>query len=194
VNAGREFDRALREPFLAHGYNHIMPLSTGFYVTFNAISSAGTILIGVLIGELLRGRLASGKKALVLLLAAGGLLAAGYFSREWVPHVKRLWTASFALYAAGWTCAMMLFFYVVIDIIGFRWWAFPFVVVGVNSIFIYVSSGILNGTIKNVLKPFTDQPLQHLGPWAPVALAGLVLFVQWLLCLFLYCKRIYFKV
>jgi predicted acyltransferase len=164
-------------------------------VTFNAISSAGTILIGVLAGELLRSSWSSGRKALTLLIGGAALFGAGELMRVCgVPQVKRIWTASFALYAAGWTCWMMCAFYVIIDIVGWRGWAFPFVVVGVNSIFIYVSAGILNGTIQNLLKPFTYFRLQELGPWGPVVLATLVMCVQWLFCLFLYRQRIFFKV
>ncbi len=193
-NFGRELDRRMHAPFGAMGYPSILPLSTGFYVTFNAVSSAGTILIGVLAGELLRSRLSDIRKAQLLALAGAALYGAGELLGLWVPQVKRIWTASFALYAAGWTCWMMCVFYVLIDIIGWRGWAFPFVVVGVNSIFIYFSSGILNGTIRDVLKPFTFYPLRELGPWGPVVLATLVMCVQWVLCLFLYRRRIFFKV
>lgn len=205
TNFGREVDRRLNAPFAAMGFIDIFPLSTGFYVTFNAISSAATILIGVLAGELLKSSASPGKKALLLALGgallfstgellAGSPLFGGNVLGFTVPQVKRIWTASFALYAAGWTCWMMCAFFVVIDIIGWRGWAFPFVVVGVNSIFIYVSAGILNGTIQNVLKPFTTIPLRELGPWGPVVLATLVMFVQWLLCLFLYRQRVFLKV
>lgn len=193
-NIGRKIDRWMHQPFAEMGYPNILPLSKGFYVTFNAISSAATILIGVLIGELLRSTSSQGRKALVLLLAGGLGIGFGMLSGIWVPQVKRLWTASFALYAAGWTCWMMLLFYLVIDIIGWRGWAWPFVVVGMNSIFIYFSSGILNGTIRNLLKPFTFEPLKQLELWGPVVLATCVTFVQWLLCLFLYRHRIFFKV
>ena len=194
ANFGRQLDRSMHRPFLEMGYPDILPLSRGFYVTFNALSSAATILIGVVIGEMLRGPWKPGKKALALLLAGAAGIGLGMLAGIWVPHVKKLWTASFALFAAGCTCWMMLAFYFVIEIVGWRRWAWPFVVVGVNSIFIYFSSGILNGTIKDLLKPFTFQPLQPLGVWGPVVLASLVVFVQWLLCLFLYRRRIFFKV
>ena len=193
-NFGRELDRRMHAPFHSLGYFDILPLSTGFYVTFNAVSSAGTILIGVLAGELLKSSWTPGRKALTLIFAGAVLLLGGLWLANWVPLVKRIWTASFALYAAGWTCWMMCAFYVVIDIIGWRRWAFPFVVVGVNSIFIYFSSGVLGGTIRDLLKPFTYFPLRELERWGPVVLAILVMCVQWLLCLFLYRNRIFFKV
>lgn len=194
-NFGRKVDRWMHAPFHSMGYFDILPLSTGFYVTFNAISAAGTILIGVLAGELLKcTKSSSGRKALTLLVGGAVLFGAGHLLGEWMLPVKRIWTASFALIAAGWTCWMMCFFYVVIDIIGWRGWAWPFVVVGVNSIFIYFSSGILNGTIRDLLKPYTYFWLRDLGPWGPVVLATAVMFMQWLLCLFLYRHRIFFKV
>jgi heparan-alpha-glucosaminide N-acetyltransferase len=194
-NFGRELDRRMHAFFVGLGYLQAMPLSSGHYVTFNAISSAGTILIGVLAGELLKCSWSPGRKALILAIDGAILFGTGELLRLCgLPQVKRIWTASFALYAAGWTCWMMCVFYVVIDIIGWRKWAFPFVVVGVNSIFIYVSAGILNGTIRDLLKPVTYYQLRDLGPWAPVVLATLVMCVQWLLCLFLYRQRIFFKV
>ncbi len=216
TNVGRIIDIRLHEFFAGLGglaNADIFSPSKNHYVTINAISSAGTILIGVLAGELLKGRLSSGSKAGLLLLAGSALIVtglllggAGIFAPGQLPEpllgrslpmVKKLWTASFALYAAGLTCWMMLFFYVVIDMIGWRGWAFPFVVVGVNSIFIYFSSGVLGGTLKGLLKPFTYHsfdPQGPLGPWGPVALAVAITFMQWLLCLFLYRHRIFFKV
>jgi len=81
-----------------------------------------------------------------------------------------------------------------------RGWAWPFKVVGVNSIFIYVTSGILVGTIRDLLKPFVhlesipDLTAKQVEEWSPVVMACLVLFIQWLLCVFLYRHRVFFKV
>lgn len=193
-NFGRDLDRRMRLPFAGMTWPDILPLSRGSYVTFNAISSAATILFGVLAGELLRSRRSSAMKVLVLSIAGAVGIYFGQQLAYYIPVVKRLWTASFAIYAAGWTSLMMLAFYLVIDIIGFRRWAWPFVVVGVNSIFIYFASDILNQTIHKVLNPFTFYPLKELGMWGPVALASLVVLIKWLLCVFLYRRRIFFKV
>ena len=89
--------------------------STGHYVTFNAVSSAATIMFGVLAGNLLRGGLSAAQKVLILLATGLGGLTLGWFlagGDMWlpisfptvVPMVKRLWTASFAIFAGGWTC------------------------------------------------------------------------------------------
>lgn len=193
-NIGRQIDRALHYPFEQMGFRDIIPLSPNFYVTFNAISSAGTILIGVLVGGLLKSSLSNGLKALVLVLAGAALYFAGLGLGHWMPLVKKIWTASFALYAAGWTCWMMAFFFLMIDVIGWRGWAFPFTVVGVNSIFIYCVSQTMKNPIRSLLAPIASCPLRSFGPWEPVVMAILVITVEWLLCLFLYRHRIFFKV
>lgn len=142
LNVGRQIDLKLHEIL---GYQ----LSTGYYVTFNAISSAGTILMGALAGELLKSPGSQARKVTVLLGAGSFALAVGWAlsgGGGWIPFsftpsvpmIKRLWTASFALFAAGWTILLLAAFYLVIDVLNWRWWSFPFVVVGMNSIAMYV--------------------------------------------------------
>src|SRR5262249_29350130 len=104
-----------------------LPLSRGYYVTFNAVSSAATILFGVVAGQFWRGGLAPLNKVAILVLAGVLGLACGWalagggeiVAVSWtpvLPMVKRLWTASFAIYAAGWTCLMLAAFYLTIDV------------------------------------------------------------------------------
>lgn len=202
-NFGVQFDRWLHEtasaglnlifPTETGDHPNLLPLSMGHYVTFNAFSSTSTILMGVLAGRLLRtDRPASFK--LVVLIGAGLLcLATGWFLQSAVPMVKRLWTASFTLFAAGWTWLLLAFFYGVIDVAGWKAWAFPFVVVGLNSIFIYVSAGVLDRNIRHAVNLFLP-PYLVVPEWRPVALAVLTVTGHWLLCLWLYRHKIFFKV
>jgi heparan-alpha-glucosaminide N-acetyltransferase len=173
-------------------------LSTGHYVTLNALSSTATILFGVLAGRLLRAEVSSWVKLGALLLAGVGGLLIGLLLADgtgWIPLVKRIWTASFAVFAAGWTCLMLAAFYAVCDMLKWRAWAFPLVVVGMNSIAIYVSAGIFNSNIQRALKPFLDPPLAYVADvWDPVVMAAGVVVVQWLFCYWLYRNRIFFKV
>jgi len=55
--------------------------------------------------------------------------------------VKKIWTASFGIFAAGWTCLIFAFFQYSMEGLGFRKWAFPFQVAGMNSIFLYIVRG-----------------------------------------------------
>ena len=112
---------------------------------------------------------------------------------EALTLVKRLWTASFAIYAAGWTCLMLAAFYLVIDVMQLRGWSIIFVVVGMNSIFIYVLHAFVGPNFARTLRIFLGQPLSEMPLAGPVILAVLVLFVEWLICLWLYVHRVFVK-
>jgi predicted acyltransferase len=171
-----------------------LPVSQGNYATLNALSSTATILFGVLAGELLRSRLPSGWKALVLAAAGAGGLLLGLALAPAVPMIKRVWTSSFALYAGGWTCLFLAGFYVVIDVLKFQRWAFPLVVVGMNSIAMYMVSQLCKPLIRGGLKPFVAEPLSQVPLAEPVVMALLVVLVEWCFCYWLYRHRIFFKV
>ncbi|MCS6849894.1 MAG: heparan-alpha-glucosaminide N-acetyltransferase domain-containing protein [Gemmataceae bacterium] len=173
-----------------------LPLSSGHYVTINAISSTATILFGVLAGELLQTTWPARRKLGVLAAAGLAGLVVGLALTPWVPMVKRLWTASFTLFAGGWTCWFLVFFYGVIDVLSWRRWAFPLVVVGVNSIAIYVAAGTLRGPIRSALQPFVAGPIAAAiaPPWQPVVMSVLSTTVLWLGCYWLYRRGIFFKV
>jgi heparan-alpha-glucosaminide N-acetyltransferase len=112
-----------------------------------------------------------------------------------IPMVKHLWTASFAIYAAGWTCLFMAGFYFFIDIMQWRRWSFPLVVVGMNSIAMYVmASPILTVPIENGLKPLLTLPLADFPNLKPIIESALVLAVLWGLCYWLYRRKIFFKI
>jgi heparan-alpha-glucosaminide N-acetyltransferase len=182
-NFGRSLDAILH-----------LPLSVGGYVTFNAFSSAATILFGVLCGELLRGRWPPAVKLLVLIAAGLAGLWIGWELTACVPMIKRLWTTSFAVFAAGWTCLMMAGFYLVIDMLRLQRWAFPFTVVGMNSIASYVFSGIGSSVVQRGLSPFLEPLLPPTSNAFPIVMAMLVVVVNFLFCYWLYRRRIFFRV
>ena len=84
-------------------------------------------------------------KKLQGLVAAGvACLALGLAWSPLFPIIKNLWTSSYVLIAAGWSLLLVALFYFVIDIQGARRWAFPFVVIGMNAITIYVAQEFIN--------------------------------------------------
>jgi predicted acyltransferase len=110
----------------------------------------------------------------------------------WFPIIKNLWTSSFVLVAGGWSLLLLALFYGVIDVLGFRRWAFFFTVIGANAITIYVASHIID--FSGIAHFFLGGVARHSGSFAPVVLALGVLAVQWLFLLFLYRKRIFLRV
>jgi predicted acyltransferase len=66
--------------------------------------------------------------------------------------VKRIWTPSFAVFSAGWAFLLLALFYGIIELLGYRRWAFPFIVAGMNSIALYCMSMLMKPWIRERLK------------------------------------------
>jgi predicted acyltransferase len=173
----------------------------GGYTTLNFIPSLATMIFGLMAGGLMRGRLGAAGK-LAWLIGAGLIaLGVGYLLDIYdiCPVVKRIWTPSWAIYSTGWTLLMLAAFYLVVDVAGFRRAAWPLVVVGMNSIAMYCMAQLLGGWIARTLQ-------RHLGDgvftlygaidsvYQPVVRLSLVLLVMWLVCVWLYRQRIFFKI
>src|SRR5262249_48072223 len=157
----------------------------------NFLPSLATMLFGLMCGELLRSSRSKGSK-LLLLLAAGlaGLLAGYVLNLTGIcPLVKRIWTPSWALFSTGWCCLILGMLYAIVDVLGFKRWAWPLVVVGVNSIAIYCMGMLLRRWAPNMLKT-------HLGPdvftptgwelYEPLLRCTAIGLVFWLICLWMY--------
>jgi predicted acyltransferase len=168
--------------------------NAGGYQTLNFVPSMATMALGLMAGEMLRRPRSRSRKFLMLVAAAACCLAVGWLLGQFaVPLVKRIWTPSWAIFSAGWTFAMLALFYGIIDVIGVKRWAFPLVVVGMNSIAMYV--------MAQLLKPWASRTLTtHLGRWwvewdyGPVVLSAGVLLVLWLFCLWLYRRKIFLRI
>jgi predicted acyltransferase len=107
--------------------------------------------------------------------------------------VKRLWTASFTLFSAGWVLVMLLAFYWIVEIKGIKRWTFPFIVLGTNSIFIYSFSQVLRGWLNNGIGVFTRN-FEFLGPAGAIPQNLLTLAAMWYMCYWLYRRKIFFKI
>jgi len=162
------------------------------WATINFITSTVTTLFGVWTGQLLRSPRSHGQKMRMIAISAVFCLAAGWIIHPWNPIVKRICTTSFTLYSAGWVLLMLLAFYWVVEVKGYRGWTFPLVVIGANSIFIYSVANVLRGSLQRAIGVFTWN-FVWLGDFAPVAQACAVLLVMWSLCYWLYRRKIFFK-
>jgi predicted acyltransferase len=143
-------------------------------------------------GQLLAGSQSHAVKMKKLALWTIVCLAAGLAISPWNPIIKRICTTSFTIYSTGWVLAMLLFFYWVVEVKGYRKWTFPLVVVGANSIFIYSLEQVLRGWLNRAVGVFTFQ-YEWLGQFAPVAQSCTVLLVMYGMCLWLYRRKIFFK-
>lgn len=164
----------------------------GNYVTINFVTSTVTTLFGVWTGMLMRRRDTDTHRMKVLAGAAAACFLCGWALTPFNPMVKRIWTASFTLFSTGWVLLMLLAFYWLVEVRGYRKPVFPLVVVGMNSIFIYTLSIILAGWLSRSIAVFTGG-FQFLGDLAPVAQATAVVAVMWYFCYWLYQRKIFFR-
>lgn len=174
------------------------------YPTLNFIPATVTMLFGLLAGELLRGPRSRRAKFWLLVGSGAAAMAAGKVLdlTGICPIVKIIWTPSWTLFSTGWVLWMLASFYLVIDIAGWRRWAFPLVIVGMNSLLMYVMYSLLRRWFSDRLRIHFGQDLfdnvarwLHLGDaYVPIVESVLVLATMWLVCFWLYRQRIFVRI
>ena len=126
--------------------------------------SIGTTLLGILCGQLLLAGAGTAWRRLGILIGGAALcLSLGVLAHWYAcPIVKRIWTPSWVLFSGGYVIGILALFYFLFDILPLKRLAFPLVVVGMNSILIYMMGQTIRGwTAKNVVRT-------HLGGWTRV--------------------------
>jgi predicted acyltransferase len=173
----------------------------------STIPAIVTTLIGVLAGTWLRSEKSDYEKAAGLFFAGMCSVVIGWAWNPFFPINKALWTSSYVLFTGGMALQLLGFCYWLIDLKGYRRWALPFVVFGVNAIALYVGSGLMAGLLE-LIKVGSAKGSVALQSWiyetlflswlAPInaSLAFAVSFVLvWLgLMWILYWRKIYIKV
>lgn len=161
----------------------------GFLSTIPAIA---TTLIGALAGAWLRSGRGAGARLLGLTAAGLLALAAGHLWDLSFPIIKNLWTSSFVLVAGGWSLLLLALFHAVIDVLGFRRWAFFFVVIGANAITIFVVPRFVD--FSKMSRFFLEGIANQSGDFGPVLLIAGSLAAKWLFLLYLYRNKLFLRV
>lgn len=182
-NIGSAFDRWM----LGRNYS-------GHYVGLNAIPSAATIVLGVMAGTRILTASSPRQVCNSLLLGAVVGIGFGLAVSPWFPLIKRIWTPSFAIYAAGWTTLFLLGFYWLIEVKQYRRWAFPLTVVGMNSIAAYVLGNAFGGWFRGATTAWIVWLKPILGDVAfPIFQRGLFAAAAWGVLYWLWKRKIFFK-
>jgi len=173
----------------------------GGYLTLNFIPSLATMIFGLLAGGLLKRSRAGPDKvrALVLWGVIGIMLGVALHALGICPIVKRIWTPSWTVFSGGWVTLFLAGCYYLIDVInptGSRRWAFPFIVVGMNSIAMYVLVHIATEYVtRSFLIHLSRAPFDILGStFAPVLLGACTLLVFWLILFWMYRNRVFLRI
>lgn len=192
-------------------------VNRGGYQTLNFVPSIGTMLFGLIAGLILIGDDSKSRRVLKLLgFSAGCFVVAFLLDTElwpmsigtnWsaCPIVKRIWTPTWTIFSAGWTFAMLAAFYAVIDGIGLRFWSWPLMIVGMNSITMYVLAQLTKGwfsrMLGNTLRTIDGMAgtefaavLYGDGTYAMIYHSIAVLTMLWLVCLWMYRRRLFIRI
>jgi predicted acyltransferase len=153
---------------------------------------ASSVLLGVLAGEVLLSDRTAKVKCFVLYGYGACLLAAGLIWSLWLPIIKLLWTSSFVLVAGGISCLMMATFYLVIDVLGYRRWVFPFTLIGVNALAVYMATILFD--FRKIGNIFVGHLIPRVGRWDEILSASVALAIVWLILYWMYRTRSFLKV
>jgi predicted acyltransferase len=176
---------------------HPFVYNSGGYLTLSFIPTLGTMILGLIAGRWLRE--AAPKIPMKRLLVAGiagiALGLALHYSHI-CPVVKRIWTPSWTIFSGGICFLFLVAFSWVISVKGFRKWAFPLIVIGMNSIAAYC--------IAHFMEDFLNSTFHiHLGAnFFQFAGAGLepffhgaaILFCYWVVLFWMYRRKLFLKI
>lgn len=169
----------------------------GGYLTLSFIPTLGTMILGLVAGRWLRQTAPRIPMKRLLVAAAIGIAAGLLLHFAGVcPVVKRIWTPSWTLFSGGACFLLLAGFAWVVDVLGYRKWAFPLLVIGTNSIAAYL--------IAHLFETFFRQSFRtHLGPGAfrifgegpePFVQGLAVLLAYWLILFWMYRRKLFLKI
>jgi predicted acyltransferase len=194
------------QPFTdQHNFGNYMDLvlmnkiNEGGWVAINFLPTAAHTIWGALVGKLFLTNISPGGKLKWMLLWGIIALVAGYVMDITVtPIIKRTATSSFVLASGGWCLIALCFLYWWIDLRNHKKYVQFFIVVGMNSLFIYLFIEIVGGrwfndyiaAISNGLMGFVPVPNSLM-----LIITSLITFsLEWIMLRFLYNKGIFFKI
>jgi len=170
----------------------------GGYATLSFVPTLGTMILGLIAGGWLRRAgdpmTRVGRLALAGMVGVAAGLALDHYGL--CPIVKRIWTPAWVLFSGGLCLATLATLYAVVDVLGLKFWTYPLVVIGRNSIAAYCMAHLIDdfvtGSIKthlgrDVFKAFGEN-------YEPLAVGVALLASYWLILFWMDRRRIYLKV
>jgi heparan-alpha-glucosaminide N-acetyltransferase len=193
-NLGNAFDQWFlnlfprTSPFVANN---------GGYLTLSFIPTLGTMILGLVAGRWLR-RSAPAIPMKHLVFAGVLGIAAGLLLHVTgiCPVVKRVWTPAWTLFSGGACFLILAAFSWIIDIKKYRKWAFPLVVVGLNSIAAYLIAHLCEDFVSSSLRIHLGmKPFQIFGQGVePLMFGAVVLLSFWGMLFWMYRRKVFLRI
>jgi heparan-alpha-glucosaminide N-acetyltransferase len=194
ANLGTAFDQ-----WFLNLFPRVRPFvaNDGGYLTLSFIPTLGTMILGLFAGRWLRASAPQIPMKRLLLAGVIGVAAGLLLHFTGIcPVVKRIWTPSWTLFSGGVCFLFLAGFSWIVDVKGYRKWAFPLVVIGMNSIAAYM--------IAHLFEQFISDSFRiNLGPHAfqifgtglePFVQGAAVLLVFWLILFWMYRRKLFLRV
>jgi predicted acyltransferase len=174
----------------------------------SVVPTSGLALIGTLVGDLLRNRVYSPlRKLLILLGTATAIALAGWLWSMDLPFNKSVWTASYILYTAGLGLLVLGAFHLFSEIICGGFLFFPLRVFGMNAITAYVAPILVKVMILREWQwPLPDGTQAALGDamlkWCQTSFDDMeggwiytwsYILLWWIVMFILYRKKIFLR-
>jgi len=174
----------------------------------SGLGFAATTMLGVFGGQLLRSRWSPWMKATWITLLGILCLAAGWAWGFWLPSIaatsppfvqhlslpiiKHIWTSSMVLWAGGWSFLLLAVFYAIIDVIGWRRWAFFFIVIGANAIAVYMATHVIE--FHDISDPVVGGLAEHFGRFGAITKDLCAFAAIWLILWYMYRNKTFVRV
>ena len=159
----------------------------------STIPAVASCLLGVFASTFLRRPDIPDSKKMMGLVAAGVLMVGiGFLWGMQFPVIKKIWTSSYVLVAGGYSCLLLAFFYTVVDMWGFQWWARPFIWVGSNALAVYLGCNLVN--FRDIADRFVGGDVARmLGSYDGIVREATGLLLVLLVARFLYRRQIFLR-
>jgi heparan-alpha-glucosaminide N-acetyltransferase len=188
ANFGNAFDQWFLnlfprvKPFVANG---------GGYLTLSFIPTLGTMILGMAAGRWLIADAPRIPMKKFLIAGAAGIAAglALHFAHI-CPIVKRIWTPSWTLFSGGLCFLFLALFCWIIEVRGYRKWAFPLIVIGMNSMAAYLMAHLFESFLSDSLRIHIGHAFQT----DPLVRGSAILFLYWMMLYWMYRRNLFLRV
>ncbi|GAC1458300.1 MAG: lpg1661 family Dot/Icm T4SS effector [Chamaesiphon sp.] len=166
-----------------------------------------TVLIGYFTGQWLRQQQEKSHTSMDMVLFGLSCLVVGEVWGFWFPISKKMWTSSFVMFTAGWALLLLAACYELIEVRKRKRWGWPFEVMGLNAIFVFVASVLLiKILVKTNIGSGANAPTTYawinehfFQSWAgplngPLLLAILTVLFWWVILYGMYRQRWFLKI
>ena len=176
----------------------VFAYSGGGYCTLSFIPTLATMLLGLLAGNWLKSSGSAQTKTIWFAVAIAVCLGSGWALEHYglCPIVKRIWTPSWVLWSGGICFAWLLVLSWICDDIGWTGWAYPWIVIGANSIAAYVMSWTMKEWTQQAIRRHFGFVIDRFIPdyLQPFAMGCFVLIIFWLILRWMYRQKIFVRI